>query len=223
MRIYKYIHACLLIEEGEERLLFDPGKFTFVEGLVKPEQFQGLAAIIITHQHPDHIDDDSLKKIIANNPTATIFTNTEIQAHLSQMGYSSEIFETGHRTIGPFTLEAAKAEHAPILNAKTPQNIAYLVNGMLLHPGDSFDHSLDTYRRIPVLALPIMAPWTTELEVAEFARRLAPQQVIPIHDGYAKDFFLAQRYENFQKYFSQLDVGFQPLSKPGDFFEVASK
>jgi L-ascorbate metabolism protein UlaG (beta-lactamase superfamily) len=220
MRISKYVHSCLLIEDGEDKILFDPGKFSFVEGLVKPDDFRDLSAIILTHRHPDHVDDDALKKIIENNQSAAVLTNTEIKSHLAAQGISAQAFETGRRAVGKFNVEAIEAAHAPILNAETPQNTAYVVNSVFLHPGDSFAHSLDAYRGTQVLALPVMAPWTTELDVAEFARRIAPRQIIPIHDGYAKDFFLKQRYENFQKYFSQLDISFQPMNKPGDFFEV---
>jgi L-ascorbate metabolism protein UlaG (beta-lactamase superfamily) len=219
MRVSKYVHACLLVEEGGDKILFDPGKFSFVEGLVKPDDFRDLSAVVLTHRHPDHIDDDALKKIVANNPSAAVLTNAEIGLQLSRQGINAEVFEMGRRAAGKFNLEAVGAEHAPILNAETPQNTAYVVNGRLLHPGDSFDHSLDAYRGIEVLALPIMAPWTTELEVAEFARRISPKQVVPIHDGYAKEFFLKQRYENFQKYFGQLGIGFHPMGKPGEHFE----
>lgn len=220
MRVSKYIHACLLVEDGGERILFDPGKFSFIEGKVEPDEFQDLSAIILTHRHPDHVDDDALKKIVENNQSAAVLTNSEIQSHLAEAGIKAEVFETGRRTIGGFALEAIGAEHAPILNAKTPQNTAYVVNGRLLHPGDSFEHSLDAYQGIEALALPIMAPWTTELEVAEFARRLSPRFIIPIHDGYAKEFFLKQRYENFQKYFAQFGIEFQALSEPGDSFDI---
>jgi L-ascorbate metabolism protein UlaG (beta-lactamase superfamily) len=220
MRVSKYIHSCLLIEEGDDKLLFDPGKFSFVEGLVKPDDFRDLSAVVLTHRHPDHIDDDALKKIVVNNPSAIVLTNAEIESELSRQGVSAEVFEAGRRMAGKFDLEAVRAEHAPILNSETPRNIAYVVSGRLLHPGDSFDHSLDAYRGIEVLALPIMAPWTTELEVAEFARRISPKHVVPIHDGYAKEFFLKQRYENFQKYFARLGIDFQPMGKPGEHFEV---
>lgn len=215
-----YVHACLLVEDGGDRILFDPGKFSFVEGLVKPSDFRDLSAVILTHRHPDHVDDEALAKVVANNPSAVVLTNAEIEEQLSRLGIAAELFETGRRAVGNFSLEALSAEHAPILNAETPRNIAYVVNNRLLHPGDSFDHSLDAYRGIELLALPIMAPWTTELEVAEFARRISPRLVVPIHDGYAKDFFLKQRYENFQKYFSQLGIKFHPLGEPGDSVEV---
>jgi L-ascorbate metabolism protein UlaG (beta-lactamase superfamily) len=220
MRISKYIHACLLVEDGVDRILFDPGKFSFVEGRVSPDDFRDIAAIIFTHRHPDHFDDEAVKQIVENNPRAAVLTNAEIQSQLKPQRIDAEVFETGRRAVGQFSLEAVGAEHAPILNAQTPRNVAYVVNDRLLHPGDSFDHSLDAYRGIEVLALPVMAPWTTELEVAEFARRIAPKRVIPIHDGYAKEFFLKQRYENFQKYFTPLGISFQALGEPGDSIEA---
>lgn len=220
MRVSKYIHACLLVEDGDDKILFDPGKFSFVEGLVKPDDFKSLTAIILTHRHPDHVDDDALEKLVRNNPSAAVLTNSEIESELSRQGISAEVFEAGRRAVGNFELKAVGAEHAPILNAQTPQNTAYVVSGRLLHPGDSFDRSLDAYQGIELLALPIMAPWTTELEVAEFARRISPRQIIPIHDGYAKDFFLKQRYENFQKYFAQLGIRFHAMGEPGESLEV---
>lgn len=220
MHIAKYLHSCLLIENGDNKILFDPGKFSFTEGLVKPENFHGLSAVIITHQHPDHIDDDSLRKILDSNPSAIVITNTEVHVRLAKQGISAEVLEDGAHKIGNITIKAIAAEHAKLLNAEIPQNIAYVVNEILLHPGDSFDHNLDIYKGIPILALPIMAPWTKELEVAEFARRMAPQQIIPIHDGYAKDFFLEQRHENFQKYFLKLGIKFVRMNKPGDSLEA---
>jgi len=192
-----------------------------VEGMVKPDTFRDLSAVILTHQHPDHVDDAALKKILENNRAAIVITNTEIKSRLDKEGVvAAEVLEDGSRAIGNFTVKALVAQHAPILNAVLPQNIAYVVNNTLLHPGDSFASSLDAWKGIPVLALPIMAPWMTELEVAEFARRMSPQKIIPVHDGYAKDFFLQQRYENYQKYFSPLGIDFQWLDKPGDSIEV---
>ena len=33
MRVSKYIHACLLVEDGDDKILFDPERFSFIEGL----------------------------------------------------------------------------------------------------------------------------------------------------------------------------------------------
>jgi len=213
----------LLIEKGADKILFDPGRFSFIEGLVKPEQFEHLSAIVLTHQHPDHIDDEALATILANNSSAVVLANTEIRTRLAQKGIATEVFETGSRTLGSFTLAAFDAPHAPLLNATPPQNTAYLVDNSFLHPGDSFADSLDAVKNTIALALPIMAPWNTELEVAAFAGRIRPRQVIPIHDGYAKDFFRRARYENFENYFSRQGIDFLRLDTPGASVEVESR
>ncbi len=223
MRISKYIHSCLLIEKGADKILFDPGRFSFIEGLVKPEQFEHLSAIVITHQHPDHIDDEALAKILGNNASAVVLANTEIRTRLAQKEIVTEVFETGSRQLGSFTLAAFDAPHAPLLNATPPQNTAYLVDNSFLHPGDSFSDSLNAVKNTIVLALPVMAPWNTELEVAAFAGRIRPRQVIPIHDGYAKDFFRRMRYENFENYFSKQGIEFLRLDTPGASVEVESR
>lgn len=215
MRIEKYIHSCLLVEDGGTRILMDPGKFSFLEGGAKPEQFRDLAAIVFTHEHPDHMDDASLKTIVANNPGAPVIANSAIRDRLAEKDIAVEVHESGSRTVGSIELRAIVAPHANLLNAVPPRNVGYVVNGRLLHPGDSFDEALDVCKGIEILALPVMAPWNTELQVAAFATRLAPKVAIPIHDGYAKDFFLKMRYENYRKYFAEHGIEFVGLDGAG--------
>lgn len=219
MRISKFVHSCLLVEEGGTSVLFDPGKFSFLDGGVKPERFQNLAAIVLTHEHPDHMDDESLQVIVAQNPGAPVIANSAIRDRLADKSIQVEVHESGSRTIGAITLRAIVATHANLLNAVPPRNVAYTVNDRLLHPGDSFDEALDVCRGIEILALPVMAPWNTELQVAAFAERIAPKVAIPIHDGYAKDFFLKTRYENYRKYFAQPGIEFIGLDGVGAALE----
>jgi L-ascorbate metabolism protein UlaG (beta-lactamase superfamily) len=219
MRITKYIHSCLLAESNGTRILFDPGKFSFLDGAVKAESFRGIDAIVVTHPHLDHVDADAVKTILEHNPSAVVLGNRAIRHQLAASGIDVEVFESGRRTVGACTLEAILSPHAKLLNAEPPPNVAYILDGRLLHPGDSFDHALDDRKGIELLALPVMAPWTTELAVAEFAQRLAPKTVFPIHDGYAKDFFLDSRYDNYKKYFSKEGIEFVPLKEAGASLE----
>ena len=64
MKIYKYLHSCLVLEENGKRLLIDPGAFSFLEGLLKPEDIGPVDAILLTHQHLDHYYPDALKIIL---------------------------------------------------------------------------------------------------------------------------------------------------------------
>ena len=220
MKITKYIHSCLLIEKGDDRLLFDPGKFSFVEGLVDPGEFKDLTAIILTHFHPDHLDEKAIGTITENNPTAPIYANLGIVEKLGEKNIEALKFSSGTRTIGGFSIEALDAPHAWLLNAEPPQNKAYVLDEMLLVPGDSYAGTLDAKEGIAVLALPVMAPWTTELGTADFVSRIAPKEIIPIHDGYAKDFFLKMRYDNFEDHFAKTGIKFHRLEKAGDSVEL---
>lgn len=221
LRVSKYIHSCLLVAKGGDRILFDPGKFTFAENQVLADDFTDLSAIIITHGHPDHCDLDALEAIVKGNPSAVVLTNSEVNWQLTKKGIESEVFESGVRTVGGFEVEAFDATHAPLLGAPTPQNTAYRVDRALLNPGDSFDPRLDALRGTPLLALPVMAPWSKELEVADFVRRLSPKRIIPVHDGYAKAFFLEQRYANFRKLFAAQGIEFESMDDIGDLIEFS--
>ena len=215
MRISKYIHSCLLVEDAGTRILFDPGKFSFLDGGAKAESFRDLDAVVITHQHPDHMDEEALQTIVRNNRSAVVLASQQIAERLGAAGIAVEVLESGSRNVGNSKVEAYAAEHAPLLNAEIPRNVAYVVGGRMLHPGDSFDRSLDVLRGIELLALPVTAPWTNELAVADFAGRLAPKTAFPIHDGYAKDFFLQSRHENYKNYFAKQGIEFVPLKDVG--------
>ncbi len=220
MKITKYIHSCLTIEKGLDRILFDPGIFSFVEGKVKPAQFQNIRAVVLTHYHPDHVDEESLREIVKNNPNAVVLANRQIVAKLAAKEIKAEVFETDKYVIGSFVLKAFDAPHERILADEIPQNTAYTVDDNILHPGDSLSKNLYELKGTPILCLPVMAPWETELQTFEFARRLAPQYVIPIHDGYAKDFFLQGSYQRFQKFLGKEGIKFEWMNAAGDFFEV---
>ena len=231
MRVRKFLHSCLLIEKGEDRILFDPGKFSFVEasttssssgrGVVSPSDFTNLNAVIITHSHPDHMDDQALEIIMRNNPDAVLFGNHGIALALREKGMTVELFEEGTRQIGGFHVDAYEARHEKIVNAKIPPNTAYIIDGKILNPGDSYAYSLDSLRgKFDVLALPVMAPWCTEVDTVGFAARMNAKVVLPIHDGYVKDFFLRMRYENYGNHFDAQGVKFERLARAGDAVEL---
>ena len=63
MRITHLGHSCLLVETGAQRLLLDPGSFT--PGF---EDLEDLDAVLVTHQHVDHVDTERLPVLVAGNP-----------------------------------------------------------------------------------------------------------------------------------------------------------
>jgi L-ascorbate metabolism protein UlaG (beta-lactamase superfamily) len=219
VQIAKYIHSCLLFEHEGEKLLFDPGNYTFIEGLVTPETFRDVSTVVITHGHGDHLDLEPLKQILALSG-ANVVTNGEVAATLREAGIAATTIEEGPLTIGAFKLHAIPTPHEAVLAPALPRHTAFLVNDLVLNCGDSFGEPLLPYAGVEALVLPVMAPFLTEPRAFDFARRMRPRQVIPVHDGYAKDFFVKQRHDNFGKQFAALDIQFHKLAKPGDSVTV---
>jgi L-ascorbate metabolism protein UlaG (beta-lactamase superfamily) len=219
MKISKYIHSCLLFEHEGAKLLFDPGWLSFQEGRVTPDQFGDVSTVVLTHEHPDHLDVKALRQILSKSG-ATVIGNGEVAAKLQKEGIEVVIHEEGTRQAGPFTLRAIPAEHQPILSDTLPRNTAFLINERVLNPGDSFAPALLAWKGVELLVLPVMAPFLTELVASDFAKRMQPRQVLPVHDGYAKDFFLKGRYETYESFLKKLDIQFHALAEPGASVEV---
>jgi L-ascorbate metabolism protein UlaG (beta-lactamase superfamily) len=219
MKISKYIHSCLLFEHEGEKLLFDPGVFTFAEGQVRADQFAGVATIVITHEHPDHLNLKALKEILALT-RAIVISNRGVAAILQPEGIAVKLHEEGTMQAGPFTLKALACTHQPILAPSLPVHIAYLVNDRVLNPGDSFDPALLAWKGTEALILPVTAPFLTEVEAAAFARRMEPKQVLPVHDGYVKDFFRKGRYDAYEGVLQKDGIRFHRMGEVGASVEV---
>jgi len=92
MRIIKFGHCCLLIEENGVRILIDPGMFSTGQNNV-----MNIDLILITHSDMDHLNMDSLKTVLKNNPHAKIITNNGVGELLNKEGISFGIIEDGQR------------------------------------------------------------------------------------------------------------------------------
>jgi hypothetical protein len=86
-------------------------------------------------------------------------------------------------TSDPAGVSSEDVLHEMIPTGDTPPNRAYTIDDVLTHPGDSYQPASTA----PVLALPLIVPWGSTTASMEFARRLAPRQVVPIHDFYLNE------------------------------------
>jgi len=78
MQLTKLGHACLHITDGDASVLIDPG--TFSSGF---EELRGLTAILITHQHVDHLDMDRIAALVEANQQALLITDHETAGELA--------------------------------------------------------------------------------------------------------------------------------------------
>ena len=181
MRITHLGHACLLVETGGARLLVDPGVFS--TGF---EDLTDLDAVLVTHQHPDHVDAERLAPLLARNPGAAVHAELQTAANLSGAGLSAQVLRPGAVVeLGPVRVEAVGGQHA-VIHDDLPGvgNVGLLVRSegepTLLHPGDSYASAPEG---VDVLAVPLNAPWAALKETVDFVRRVAPPVAFPVHDG----------------------------------------
>ncbi|MGH8776224.1 MAG: MBL fold metallo-hydrolase [Jiangellaceae bacterium] len=176
MRLTKYEHACVLVEDGDARILIDPG--TYSHGF---EALTGLTAAMVTHQHADHLDADRLGPLLERNPQAAVYADEGSAGLLTDAGIAGTTARAGTRFDIGTEVVVYGVDHAQI-HADIPlvANVGYLVGGRFFHPGDAF-----TVPDVPVdvLGLPTAAPWLKLGEAADYLRAVAPRVAVPIHEA----------------------------------------
>ena len=181
MQITHLGHSCVLVESDRTRLLIDPGNFT--QGW---EDVRELDAVLVTHEHPDHLDRDRLPTLLAGNPRARLVTEPSVAGQLTgTVDREVEPLEAGSSTrVGGVSVTAAGGRHA-VIHADIPRvgNVGYLISGggvVLYHPGDMIEAVPDG---VDVLAVPLSAPWQAVKETVEFVRAVGAPTAFPIHDA----------------------------------------
>lgn len=208
MVLKKYLHSCLLLENKGKRLLIDPGAFSFIEGKISENDIGPVDIILFTHHHRDHFDPEALEKILHLN-RAIIVAGEQTAEVIEESNFSCERIMAGEvRELFSFTVRALGGLHEPLPIA-VAENISFVINETVLHPGDSY--TVRDAGVIDVLALPVAGPWAL-VDALEFARRLNPKTVIPIHDAGLKDFMLERVYANCLHYFERHGIIFHPLN-----------
>lgn len=178
MRIIHFGHSCVLLETGSARLLIDPG--TFSTGF---EMAREVDAILVTHQHPDHLDEERLPILLAANPGAVVVVDPGSAPIAARLGIEARVVAPGDRLeLAGAAVEVVGGEHA-VIHRDVPvvANNGYLVDGgAFYHPGDSL---VVPPQPVDVLGAPAGAPWLKIAEAVGFVRAVAPRVAVPIHEG----------------------------------------
>lgn len=184
MKITRFGHACLLVETDGARILIDPGVFS--QGF---ESLNDLDAVVVTHQHPDHLDQDRLPALLAVNPGTRLLVDPQTHDLLSAKGIDCATLTAGEAVeLKDVTLTPVGRLHA-VIHDYVPRidNVGVVVTAggvRLYHPGDAYDGEPGD---VDVLAVPLTAPWASVKETIAFVRRISARVAIPIHDMTASD------------------------------------
>jgi L-ascorbate metabolism protein UlaG (beta-lactamase superfamily) len=180
MELIKYGHACVVLCEGERRLVVDPGAFT------DPTALDGASAVLVTHEHPDHFVADRLRAAMDADPALEIWTNSSVAGQLEGLG--GRVHVVGHGdavSVAGFDVHVHGELHAQI-HPEIPRvkNIGFLVDGQVFHPGDALTVPDEP---VPTLLLPVHAPWSKASEVIDYVRAVHADQAYAVHDGLLND------------------------------------
>lgn len=180
MQITKIGHCCLVIEVKGVRVMTDPGAFSF--GV---EDADAVDAIVITHEHADHLHVDFVERVLRRSPHAIVLSNSSVAAILAEKGIGATVLEgeAAHEVKG-ITIQAFDAKHEEIFeDIGQVQNTGYLIDAFY-YPGDAFSNP---GKPIDVLALPVVGPWCRMKDALAYAISLKPQSVVPVHDGIMRE------------------------------------
>ncbi|MCU7726722.1 MBL fold metallo-hydrolase [Actinoplanes sp. KI2] len=179
MRITKYTHSCVRLD-GDGVLVVDPGEFSERSAL------DGADAVLITHEHPDHLDVAALTEAAGSRPGLRIFAHEQVLPKLAAFGDIATAVGPGESfAAAGFPVRAFGGRHA-VIHPDIPRiaNLAYLIGDEttnVYHPGDSFTVPEDTV--VDTLFVPLNAPWMKLMESIDFVRAVKPARAFAVHDA----------------------------------------
>ncbi|GAB2923876.1 MBL fold metallo-hydrolase [Micromonospora polyrhachis] len=171
MRIIKYTHACVRFEQDGRVLVIDPGIWS------EPAALIGADAVLVTHEHADHID--VLRLLGLGVPVYA-----PVEADLPQLEVIGVPAGEEFAAAG-FRVAAVGGRHAPIYGGQPDcANLGYIVDGTTYHPGDAL---YVPEQPVETLLVPVQASWLKMAEAIDFVKAVNPSRAFAIHDAQIND------------------------------------
>lgn len=195
----------MVLEINGKRIMTDPSNFDYGGDSISET---GLSAILITHEHGDHLHIETLKGVLKNNPEAIVISNTSVGKLLTEDGIDFIKVEDGENySLEDILIQGFGDKHAQIYeDYGQVQNTGYMINEFC-YPGDSFNIPPS---KVDILALPVLGPWMKMKDAIDYAKEIKPRIVFPVHDAILKP-FATFIYGIPQHFLSQVGIEFKKL------------
>lgn len=175
MRLTKLVHACVRLEKDGAALVIDPSPWA-------PGALEAAGAVLVTHEHFDHLDADALRAAMQERPGLELWTNGPVAGQFPEFGGRVHAVRHGDTfSAAGFGVHVYGQDHA-VIHPDVPivANTGFLVEGTVFHPGDALTVPDE---EVPVLLLPVSAPWLKTAEMVDYVREVKPRRGLAIHDA----------------------------------------
>ncbi len=181
MQLTKLGHACVRLSKNDRTLVIDPGVWS------GPDPLAGAAAVLVTHEHADHLDADAVRAALTADDGLELWSNPSVAEKFAEFGPRVHAVSHGDTfSAAGFEVRVYGRDHAQIVpQLPIVPNACFGVDSQVFHPGDSFTLPED---RFPALLVPVSAPWLKFSEVADFIAAAAPERGYAIHDAVLSEF-----------------------------------
>jgi L-ascorbate metabolism protein UlaG (beta-lactamase superfamily) len=174
--IKRLTDSCLSVTTDAGTTIFDPGFHTWESGAIDLDRIGDVQRLLITHEHGDHVNAEFVRWLLDRGTDITVYGNQAVADLLAP-------HDLAVITAIPDGVSVEDVTHEMTPMGSAPPNRAFTIDGVITHPGDSYQPTTTA----PVLALPLLIPWGSTTASLDFARRLGPRQAIPVHDFYLSE------------------------------------
>lgn len=184
LTVTRHGHSCVRVVRAGRTLVVDPGTWSDLAAAL-----DGAEGVLVTHEHPDHVEVGVLAERVRDG--VEVWAPEPVTAALEAAGAPRDRLHAvadGDRVVVAGAKVRVLGERHAVIHPDlpVPANVAYLVDDVLLHPGDSYTRP-PAGTAVDVLLQPVGAPWLRLADAVDYVRSVAPRRVVPVHDELLSD------------------------------------